>query len=155
MTVFARDMSMTVMVPEQRSTCRPVAPRPEALLRHEMGRRPSSLFSLFFPKLSAADPPFPAEILDFWTTTCRTNSGVLRCFPLLLMFIRDRWCFNGFRKRYRARAPAWARAGAPALAENLQVLTMLLRFSRRVFNIVVLLSVIPLSIIPRTAANHA
>jgi hypothetical protein len=106
MTVFARDMSMTVMVPEQRSTCRPVAPRPGALLRHEMGRRPSSLFSLFFPKLSAADPPFSAEILDFCATTCRTNSGVLGCFPLLLMFIRDRWCFNGCRKRYRALAPA-------------------------------------------------
>ena len=93
MTVFARDMSMTVMVPEQRSTCRPVTPRPGALLRHEMGRRASSLFSLFFPKLSAADPPFSAEILEFWTTTCRTNSGVLRCFPLLLIFILDRLVF--------------------------------------------------------------
>ena len=93
MTIFARYMSMTVMVPEQRSTCRPVTPRPGALLRHEMGRRASSLFSLFFPKLSAADPPFSAEILEFWTTTCRTNSGVLRCFPLLLIFIRDRLVF--------------------------------------------------------------
>jgi hypothetical protein len=43
---------------------------------------PSSLFRCSSQKLSAAELPFSPEILESWTTTCRKNSGVPRCFPL-------------------------------------------------------------------------
>jgi hypothetical protein len=111
---------------------------------------PSSLFRCSSQKLSAAELPFSPEILESWTTTCRKNSGLPRCFPLffavldihptspgiLLTFARDNPALSPERR-------TWVRAGPPVFAENLQALTIPLRSPRCAFNIVVLLTVIP------------
>ena len=110
---------------------------------------PSSLFRCSSQKLSAAELPFSPEILESWTTTCRKNSGVLRCFPLFFVVLDIHSTSPGILLTFARDNPAlsperrtWVRAGPPVFAENLQALTIPLR-SRAVLSIVVLLTVIP------------
>jgi hypothetical protein len=88
--------------------------------------KPSSLFSLFFPKIYSERIRFAAEILACGQSGPAKNSGALRCFSLFLMLIEIGRDFTDLRRPSSslARPQDMGPAGPPVFAENLQALTI-------------------------------
>ena len=126
-------------IPLAWSTISRVLPRSGALLRHQVTSRPSALFSLFFPKFTASEMRFAAEIIACGQSGLAKNSSALRCFSLLfavLILIETAWYFADLHtpSSSLAQPQGMGSAGRPVFAENLHALTFRLRLPRAAFN---------------------
>jgi hypothetical protein len=120
----------------------------QALLRDRFTRRPSSLFSLFFPEIISGDPLFSAGNPGSRAIATGKNSNEPHCYPLFSILIKIAHYFIDFRTPSIPLSPATARhgrAGPPVFAENLQALAIPLRSSRAVLTTVAYSSVIPMT----------
>jgi len=77
--------------------------------------RPSSLFSLFFPKIYSERQPLCRRNPRLRPIGSRKNSGALRCSSLFLIVIEIAQNFTVFRT-----VAEYGPASPPVLAENLQ-----------------------------------
>jgi hypothetical protein len=77
--------------------------------RNQHRRGQLSLFSLFFPKFTAIDDSFSAEILDFRRLAGLKNSEFVRCFPLYFAVFRKKNAYSAMLPmRPNSKPTSWS-----------------------------------------------